>query len=291
MEKSEKENLIKKTNENHKEYMLDRKINIIKEVCYGLGGGRKLYLDIYTLTEISKSLRSAILFVHGGFWMKGNKDQFSRQASYFAKNFDMFVVTIGYRLNEEGRFPAPIQDLKAAIRWVRSQAKTYNIDVNKIAVCGGSAGAHIASMAALTKGIEEYEGKGGNQNQDSTINLAVLLNGAFDLKDIAKSGSLTIPLKMFLNKTVKEDKSLYKKASPIEITNRNMPPTLFLHGTKDDFVSHKQSVRMHEKLTKLGVLSEIELYENKQHAWFNFEDGYTETLKRIEKFIGEQFKL
>lgn len=291
MKHFDKEDLIRKTNEVHKKYPIDKEVSTIREVCYGDVEGRKLYLDIYTPTEIPNNPRPAIVFVHGGSWMVGNKDQFLRQASHLAKVFNMFAVTISYRLNEEAKFPAPIHDVKAAVRWVRSQAGTYNIDVDRIAICGGSAGAHIASMAALTRGIKEYEGKGGNQNQDSTINLAVLFNGEYDLVDVVNNDSCVVPLKVFFGKSLKEDEDLYRKASPLEIANSNMPPTLFLHGTKDDCVSHKQSISMHKRLKELGVYSEIEIYEGKQHAWFNFKNDYKETLKRMEKFIKEQFLL
>ncbi len=85
----------------------------------------------------------------GGRWTSGNRSQFERQATYMAaKGF--VGATIEYRLVPDFRFPAPVEDSKAAVRWLRANATTYRIDTDRIGVAGGSAGGHLAAMGPAT---------------------------------------------------------------------------------------------------------------------------------------------
>lgn len=263
----------------------------IKDVVYGSSGGRKLDLDIVLRKDPPEKPRPAIVFIHGGSWKGGDKNQFLRQAARLADRYDVFGACIFYRLSGEAQFPAALHDCKCAVRWVRSVADQYKIDVNRVAVCGGSAGGHLSSMMAVTNGIKNYEGDGGHAEFSSDVQLAILFNGEFDMFDLLEKGSLIDAMRQFFGGTPEEAPEVYKECSSILRVHEDCPPMLFLHGTKDTCVSHEQALAMVKRLTQLGVPAEAEIYEGKPHAWFNRDPDLSITVDRVERFLEKHFEL
>ncbi len=261
------------------------------KVVLGKAGERDLQGDVFTPKRIPKEPRPAIVFLHGGSWKFGSPSQFHYHAAYLADKYDFFAVSVDYRLSGEAKFPAALQDAKCAIRWIRSQAKNLNIDPERIVICGGSAGGHLSSMVATTAGIKEYEGEGGWQEYKSHANLAIFLNGEFDMWDLVEKGSLIDAMRDFIGRYSRDEPEKYDELSSVKRIHRGVPPTLLLHGTKDKCVSHEQSVAFLKQLKKVGVDGELELYEGKPHAWFNFEPDRTIVLERMEKFLVSRFRL
>jgi len=177
------------------------------------------------------------------------------------------------------------------MRWVRSLAREMNIDPARVAVCGGSAGAHLAAMVAATEGVREYEGDGGHREHSSRADLAILFNGEFDLRDLAEQGRLVESMRLFIGGTIEEMPERYDEISPLKRVHGGMPPALLLHGTDDNCVSHLQSVALAERLREAGVHAEVELCEGKPHAWFNEEPDRSATFERMERFLVSQFGL
>lgn len=260
-----------------------------KEVVFGSVDGRDLTADTFTPKQIPPIARPAIIFLHGGSWRLGSPSQFHFHSAYLAKKYGFFAVNVDYRLSQEAKFPAALQDAKCAVRWVRSNAKDLNIDTNRIALTGGSAGAHLAMMLAVSTGVSEYQGSGGNEGFSSEVNCLVLFNGEYDLWDLVKKNSLIEPMAWFIGGTPEECPEKYDELSSIKRLHKDTPPVLLLHGTKDTCVSHEQSIALYQRLKELGVHTEIELYEGKPHAWFNNEPDRTVTLKRMEQFLVSQF--
>ncbi|MFC1607523.1 alpha/beta hydrolase fold domain-containing protein [Candidatus Latescibacterota bacterium] len=262
-----------------------------RRFVYGVDNGRQLEADIFTPIVIPEKARPAIVFLHGGAWMFGDPSQFHIHAVYLAEKYGFFAMSLNYRTSIEARFPAALHDAKCAIRWLHSRANDLNIDPEKIAICGGSAGGHLSSMVATTAGVKEYEGDGGYRNFSSEVNLAIIFNGEFDMWDLVNKGSLIQAMQLFIGGTPEELPEKYDELSSIKRIHESVPPVLLLHGTVDMCVSHEQALAFHSKMQKLGNHSEIELYEGKAHAWFNSEPDKTITIKRMEKFLIEQFKL
>ncbi|MBI2439950.1 MAG: alpha/beta hydrolase [Lentisphaerae bacterium] len=258
---------------------------------YGDVGGRKLTLDLFTPKNQPARPRPAIIFLHGGGWWMGKPAQFHFHSSFLAARYGFFAVNVDYRLSGEAQFPAPLQDAKCAVRWVRSKCGECNIDPERIAIGGGSAGAHLASLVLTTAGVPEYEGSGGNAGYGSEVNLGIFFNGEFDLWDLVGKEIFKEPMRRFLGGLPDDMPDQYSAASSIRRIHTGVPPVLFLHGTEDKCVSHEQSLAFHRKLIALGIHSEIELYDGKPHAWFNFEPDRTITLRRMERFLVEQFHL
>ncbi len=255
---------------------------------YAEDKGRKLDFDIFSPKVQPKAKRPAIVFAHGGCWKFGSPSQFHYHANQLAEKYGFFAVSVDYRLSQEEKFPAGLSDVKCAVRWIRANAERLNIDTEKIAICGGSAGGHLSSMVALTPG--EYEGDGGF-NESSHVNAAILFNGEFDMWDLVEKGSLTEAMYLFMGENALESPDIYDELSSIQKDFSKAPPTLLLHGTKDTCVSHEQSVEYHEKMLSADRYSELELYKNRAHAWFNREHSREETYLRMEQFLVKQFNL
>jgi acetyl esterase/lipase len=200
----------------------------------------------------------------------------------------LFTVCISYRLSGLAKYPAALVDCKAAIRWVRSIAGEHQIDADRIAICGGSAGAHLGSLVALTPHIKKFDEEGLYSEYSSSVQLAVLFNGHYDLVGQLLGHVQDEAMLQFFGAQPWERPELYGEASPILWINSKSPPMLLLHGDKDHY-PHQQSIQMADRLKHFGVPVEIEIYEGKEHAWFNLEPDYEITTKRIAQFIAKHF--
>jgi len=253
---------------------------------------REVTADLFVHKDFpSGPMRSAIVFLHGGCWRFGSATQFYTQSEYLAEKHHFVCLNVDYRMSAEAIFPAALIDAKRGIKWLRQNSGKYNIDVNRIAVCGGSSGANIASLVSTTRDVKEYEPDEYDDEISSEANAAILFNGEFDMWDLARKGSMLEAMKAFLGGTPEEMPERYDEISSIKWINSETCPTLLLHGTRDDCVSHEQSVAYYNKLKSLGVHSEIELYQGKPHAWFNLEPDKSVTLRRMEEFLLSVFRL
>jgi acetyl esterase/lipase len=228
-------------------------ISMEEDITYGCTNGRKLVADIYYREKKAQSLRPAIVFVHGGGFKAGNRKQFLRHAAYLAFKYNIFSIAISYRFSQEAIFPAALQDTKCAVRWLRSVAEEYNIDAQRIAIAGGSAGGHLSAMTAATRGVPEYEGNGGNQEFSSHVSCAVLLNAVYVFTNIDSENKIALDaIELFLGGTVKEMPQRYIEASPLYRIDKNTAPMLLLHGNMDVGVPYQTAVEAYNKLSALG---------------------------------------
>lgn len=131
-----------------------------ENVVFGRGGGRDLRCDIYKPAAPSAH-RTAVLMIHGGAWVRGDKSAMQPQAECLVRR-GYVCVALEYRLTQESPWPAQIHDVKAGMRWLRANANDLNVDPEKIAVLGNSAGAYLALMLAATPGVAQFDGDGGN---------------------------------------------------------------------------------------------------------------------------------
>ncbi len=266
-------------------------VKFTEAMVYGTVDGRDLTADIITPAETPLEPRPALISLHGGSWKHGSPSQFHFHSAFFAAKYGFYCMCVDYRLSGEAPFPAALQDAKCAVRWVRAHALELNIDPERIAIVGGSAGGHLSSMVATTAGVPEYEGTCGNPGESSHVDLAILINGEFDMWDLVEKGSLIEPMRMFMGGTPEEVPHRYDELSSVRRIHEDVPPVLLLHGTHDLCVSYKQSLEFRDRCLAKGVHAETEIYPKKPHAWFNREPDRTIVLKRIEKFVVEQFDL
>ncbi|HEV2072566.1 MAG TPA: alpha/beta hydrolase [Thermomicrobiales bacterium] len=209
-------------------------------VKYGRGGGRPLHLDILRPAEPSRSLRPAVIYVHGGGWLGGERTSTPNQILAEA---GFVTVSISYRFSSEAIFPAQIHDVKASIRWLRANAGRYGVDPERIGIWGHSAGGHLAALAAVTGNNPDFEGEGGNPDQDSSVQAAVPISAPLEfLIDWYAVAQMPVHPEAWdcisglmggLPHTVPE---MARLSSPYWHVHATAAPQLVIHGEMDDLV-------------------------------------------------------
>ncbi len=233
-----------------------------KDVEYGRVGDRPLLLDLY-LPPDAKEPAPGFMFIHGGGWSGGDRADYAYYCTRFAKR-GYVVATISYRLSGEAKFPACVQDAKCAVRWMRANAAANNMDPDRIAVMGGSAGGYLAMMIGYSSDVPDLEGDGGNPGVSSRVN--VVING-YGPTDLTEPVAQTAPqVTGLLGKTYAEDADLFRRASPITYLTPDDPPTLIIQGTVDDTVPVGQNDLLAKKLAEIGVACQYVKFEGWPHT-------------------------
>jgi acetyl esterase/lipase len=199
----------------------------------------------------------AIVCIHGGGFRAGKREGYDAQCIRLAQH-GYFALTVSYRLAPKYRFPAAVHDVKAAVRWVRANAKKYHIDPDRIGVTGVSAGGHLAQFLAVTSDVQEFEGDGGNSDQSSKAACVVNVYGPSDFtKSYGKSVDAAEVLPLFLGGDLKTAWKEHVRASPLYWVTPNAAPTLCIHGTDDKYVAHEQAVWLIDRLKASAVEAEL----------------------------------
>ena len=261
-------------------------------------GYRPLTLDLYlpppTLPRTAQGF-PLIVFIHGGGWMRGDSHRSGAfvdfpgvLASLSARGY--VVASIEYRLSSEAVFPAQAQDVKAAIRWLRSHGSEYGIDPERAMTWGPSAGGHLASLVAVSCHAQALEpvpivntaapdsraDANGSSNASDCVQGSVSWFGVFDFASIAaqakqdKASSRDVPdtaewrlLGCFANKC---ENGQMAAASPVTYVNAKNPPMLLIVGSDDKIVPYHQTLEMAEKLKASGVSCELIVIPGVDHS-------------------------
>jgi acetyl esterase/lipase len=219
-------------------------------------------LDLYAPEKIEKPV-PGLIFIHGGGWKSGSRTDYKYYTVRYAKR-GYVVATISYRFSGEAPFPACVQDAKCAVRWMRANAAKYNVNPDKIAVIGGSAGGYLSMMVGYSSDVPELEGAGGYPGVSSRVQAVVDLYGPGDL--FSEGARNVDVVKNFIGKPYDQAPKLYEQASPITYVTKDDPPTLIFQGTVDDTVPVAQSDKVAAKLKEVGVPCEYEKFEGWPHT-------------------------
>ena len=255
-------------------------VDIIRNVEYGTGGGRPLKLDIVRPKEQPKGLMPAVVYVHGGGWAGGAKEAGIPEVLTLARR-GYFCATIEYRLSDEAKWPAQIQDCKCAIRWMRAHAKEYNVDPNRIGVWGASAGGHLVALLGTSGDAKMLEGTGGWQDQSSRVNAVCDWFGPTDFMwyydhykdnalmtaDVFKDKAGDDLISRLFGGKFWERKGLCRQASPLSYVSKDDPPFLIMQGDNDPLVPMVHSEMLHNALTKAGVDSQLVIVKGAGHGF------------------------
>jgi acetyl esterase/lipase len=221
-------------------------------------GFRPLELDLY-LPPADGPL-PVVVYVHGGGWQRGSRrdpppgvepDFYDGIA---AEGFA--VAAVDYRLSGEARFPAPLEDVRAAVDWVRDNADAYGLDPGRVFVWGDSAGGHLALLATLT---------------GAPVRAAVAWFPVTDLASMPDQGPDSREARL-LGAPAASVPGLARRASPVTHAHAGAPPVLLQHGAADDMVPAAQSVRLAEALEAAGAAVELELVPDATHFWKGASD-------------------
>ena len=237
------------------------RVTIEEGVVFGTAGARDLKCDVYTPPGRPENA-PAVLMVHGGSWRNGDRTQLRGYGILIGREGYLCVCT-EYRLLDEAAWPAQIHDVKAAIRWMRANSSRLGLDPERIVIEGNSAGGHLALLAAGTPGRPEFEGEGGNPGVPTDVAAVLAVYPPTDLATMKRGVNEPIASSEEPNKVAE----IVRTGSPINYVTPDFPPTLLIHGTKDELVPYDQSVRMYQALEKAGVPVELHTYGNQPHAF------------------------
>lgn len=236
-----------------------------RDIEYANPDNQHLQLNL-AYPKSAKGPLPAIVCIHGGGFRAGSREGYNNLILKYAEQ-GYFAVTVSYRLAPKYPFPAAVHDTKAAVRWVRANAKKYHIDPERIGATGGSAGGHLAQFLAVTADVNEFEGE-QNPGHSSRIACVVNVYGPSDFtKSYGKSVDAAQVLPLWLGGDLTTAKALHIKASPLYWVTPNAAPTLCLHGTKDTYVHHEQSEWLVEKLKAANVDAELILLDGAGHGF------------------------
>jgi acetyl esterase/lipase len=270
----------------------------VRDLEYSRAGDVSLKLDLYL--PKTQGLHPLIVWIHGGAFRAGDKGEIFWTPLPSQTERGYAVASINYRLSGQAAFPAPVQDARSAIRWLRANAGKYDIDAERIVVGGESAGGYIAAFLGTLGDISIFDRFPiANSKQSSRVQGVVDFFGPTDflqmdagipkscvkpmVHDVADS-----PESLLLRCDLQECPEKVKAADPITYVSKDDPPFLIFHGTEDCLVAPNQSQLLYDALTAAGVRASLHLLPGLSHADKRFISSENENL--VNEFIDSILK-
>ena len=261
-----------------------------RNITYCTLDNRKLLLDVFCPSAKSKTKRAAIMIIHGGGWRSGNRTQHYPLAQRLA-DLGYVCFTPEYRLSTEALYPAAVYDLKAALRWIHANAKKYNVDTNKIAVLGFSAGGELAALLGTTVGNSKFEGRECNSSYSSSVQAIVDLDGTLSFvhpeSGEGDDSKRTSAATYWFGYSKKDKPKLWEEASPLTYVSRNTPPTLFINSSVERM--HAGRADYLKVLSENGIYSEVKTFSDAPHSFPLFDPWFEPTVKYTDAFLKKVF--
>jgi acetyl esterase/lipase len=233
----------------------------IKEIEYKYIDSTSLQLDIYKLKDL-KELAPVMIFIHGGAWRSGKRSDYLPYLIDYAKK-GYVTATVSYRLVKQAVFPAAVQDVNCAVKFIKTHAAEYGINPEKVVLIGGSAGGHLSMMIGYG-GHEELFNQDCPFDNDSKVNAIIDLYGPTDLT--TPYAISTYQVQDFLKASYEENPGIYKMASPNTFISSDDPPTLIFQGTIDSLVPVSQSDSLDIWLGNVGIPHEYHRLKGWPHT-------------------------
>ena len=254
-------------------------------LIYARYGSRELQLDLHRPAARGAPL-PAIVCVHGGGWFQGQRGNLTQLAQALAAR-GYVVVTISYRLSGEAKFPAAIQDTKAAVRWLRANAEKFGVDAGAIGVTGLSAGGHLAALLATSGGVAALEGEGGHAAHSSAVQAAVAMGAQTDFETDRIRALSERPddphYRPFLGATQRAQPAVYALASPRHHVDRADPPLAFITGELDDASTRADEIR--RDLMRHGIATGLTVIPQAPHAFLGQQRAFDAAVAACDTFF------
>jgi acetyl esterase/lipase len=262
----------------------------LADLEYGRANGKPLLLDLYLPARESAGKLPLVVWVHGGGWSAGSRR--NPPAGPLLKH-GFAVASVEYRFSQEAKFPAQIEDCKAALRWLRANAGTYHIDPDRVGIWGSSAGGHLVAMLGATGGVTELDGANkDNADQSSKVQAVCDWFGPTDFlqMDTQAAGKGQFlhstpdsPESHLIGGSITDNPAKVAAASPLTYINaraakgegKDLPPFLIMHGDKDPLVPHAQSEMLRDALQKAGADVTLQIIPGAGHGFRGTEPADT----------------
>jgi acetyl esterase/lipase len=255
---------------------------------YVISKGKKMKLDLY-LPKNTTGKIPLIIFAHGGGWVLGSRKQIEVGVLKQIKR-GYAVASISYSLATRAKFPQQIYECKAAVRWLRANAKQFNLNDEKFTFWGASAGGHLSNLVGTTSGTKELEGNLGDYLMvSSSVQSVVSWYAPTDLLQMgnrnfqAKSTDWTVSF--YLGFFIHQQPKQTEIGNPLNYIHKKTPPVFLTHGTKDTIVNPNQSELLYRALLKKGIPV---IYEKTNFLHGDIRFNYTKQLKMTEDFLDNQ---
>jgi acetyl esterase/lipase len=263
-----------------------------KDIVYSTVGGQQLRLDLMQ-PALGTKPAPLIIWLHGGGWRQGNRQDYHAAMRDFAR-LGYAGASMEYRLAPAYKFPAPLDDARLALAFLRTNAAKYNLDPERIAVAGASAGGHLSLMLGLAK-----------QNGDKSSNgirAVIDISGPTDFRIwkidkaaddlLLKSVGVNLDglIADFLGTSDRQDRRM-AEVSPITYVRKSNPAVLIIHGTGDSWVPFQQAQVLYDALKEAGATVKLVPFEGASHfADFWTTEQRAESRKEMEQFLEQNLK-
>ena len=260
-----------------------------RDLTYCAADGTALKMDVYFPMKSEGKSAPVAVNVHGGSWSYGDKaasENLHDIPELVTRGY--LVAAINYRLAPKYKFPAMIEDAKCAIRYLRANAATYNLDPKRIGVFGCSAGGHLSALLGVADASAGFEGTGGYAEQSSRVQAVVDVCGPTDLSlmDLNNPARAERMLPVFGATTGGDP--LLTRASPVTYVSKDDPPFLILQGDNDAVVPMFQAQRLYDRLKAAGAPATLVVVKNADHC-LPPNDLMRPTRDEIAKLIADFF--
>ena len=248
--------------------------------------GVKLTMDLYQPKKMTSPV-PVVLYVHGGGWTGGDKTDGAGllfKEGLVQRGFAM--AAINYRLGPKYIFPAQIEDVRCAVRFLRANASKYNLDPEQIGAIGGSAGGHLVALLGASDKDAGWD-VGEYSDQSSRVQAVVDMFGPADLKVMSAGSSRRYMLQLFGAANI-DDPALLKY-SPVSYLTKDDPPFLILHGERDEIVPLEQSQILYDKLKAAGIPAELVVVKNAGHGFRPVDGDLQPSMRELVRMVVDFF--
>jgi acetyl esterase/lipase len=224
---------------------------VTDNVVYAVVDGSELHLDIYRPTIPRAADHPAVVLIHGGGWISLDKGTMRRMGEFLARS-GFVAFAVDYRLFQgtQNRWPAQLDDVQRAVRWVRANAARYHVNAEKMGAFGHSAGAQLAALLGMEDTRDNSDP--ALAKYSSRVQAVVDASGPTDFTTEKDPGGMAF-LATFLGADYAKHPEIWREASPVFHVSKDDAPFLIVHGTRDESVPLSQAQELFEKLQSAGV--------------------------------------
>ena len=262
-----------------------------KDIVYETVGDRELPLDLYRPARSTGPL-PLIIWIHGGGWRNGSKNGIQAASNVLKHGYAL--ASVEYRLSGEAIFPAAIEDCKAAVSFLRHNAKKYGLDPDRFGVWGSSAGGHLVALLGVTNDVSDFDTHSITQKASPKVQAVCNWFGPSDFlrmndfKGRMDHDAADSPESLFIGASIQDHPEKTQRANPITYVSPSDPPMLLMHGSKDGLVVYNQSELLYAALQKAGVQSKLYKVVNGDHGFRGSDESMESLIKRSIDFFDNE---